>query len=110
MLSLRYPMEVNLQGEAKETLAALIPLLDRKRERSWQKKISDGVKEWWKIVEARAMNNADPINPERVFYELSPRLPDNCILSVDTGTAANWLAGALKIRRGMMAGGSGTRT
>ncbi|HSV12880.1 MAG TPA: thiamine pyrophosphate-requiring protein [Tepidisphaeraceae bacterium] len=107
MLSLRYPMDVNLKGDAKETLQALIPLIDRKRDRSWQNKIVEWVKDWWRVVEARAMNEANPINPERVFWELSPRLPDNCILSADSGTAANWYARDIKIRRGMMASGSG---
>src|SRR5437868_5703551 len=63
MLSLRYPMTVNLKGDSKETLQALMPLIDRKRDRSWQKKIIDNVKEWWEIIEARAMNDANPINP-----------------------------------------------
>jgi pyruvate dehydrogenase (quinone) len=107
MLSLRYPMDVNLKGDAKETLQALMPLIDRKRDRSWQTNIIKGIEEWWKVVEGRAMNDANPINPERVFWELSPRLPDNCILSADSGTAANWYARDLKIRRGMMASGSG---
>src|SRR5438309_1355152 len=62
MLSLRYPMSVNLKGDAKETLQALMPLLDRKRNRSWQRKIIDNVTEWWKVIEARAMNDANPIN------------------------------------------------
>jgi len=106
-LSLRYPMDVNLKGDAKETLRALIPYLDRKRDRSWQNKIAEGVRDWWKVIEARAMNSANPINPERVFWELSPRLPDNCILSADSGTAANWYARDLRVRRGMMASGSG---
>jgi pyruvate dehydrogenase (quinone) len=107
MLSLRYPMDVNLKGDTKETLQALLPMLDRKRDRSWQNKIVEGIRDWWGVVEARAMNEANPINPERVFWELSPRLPDNCILSADSGTAANWYARDLKIRRGMMASGSG---
>ncbi len=106
-LSLRYPMKVNLKGDSRETLQALLPLLDRKRDRSWQKKIADDVSSWWKVVEGRAMNSANPINPERVFWELSSRLPDNCILSADSGTAANWYARDLKVRRGMMASGSG---
>lgn len=107
MLGLRYPMEVNLKGDASETLQALMPLLDRKRDRSWQNKLIRGIREWWQLIEARAMESANPINPERVFWELSPRLPDNCILSADSGTAANWYARDLKIRRGMLASGSG---
>jgi pyruvate dehydrogenase (quinone) len=107
MLSLRYPMDVCLKGDARETLQALMPMLDRKRDRSWQNKMIEATRDWWKVVEARAMLNANPINPERVFWELSSRLPDNCILSADSGTAANWYARDLKIRRGMMASGSG---
>ncbi|HVX84885.1 MAG TPA: thiamine pyrophosphate-requiring protein [Phycisphaerae bacterium] len=107
MLSLRYPMDVNLKGDSAETIEALLPLLEHKTERSWRQTIEKGVAKWWKEVEAEAMNTATPINPERIFWELSPRLPDNCILSADSGTAANWYARDLKIRDGMMASGSG---
>jgi pyruvate dehydrogenase (quinone) len=107
MLSLRYPMDVNLKGDAQQTLAALLPMLQPKRDRSWQEKIVENVKEWWQVIDARAMNEANPINPQRVFHELSPRLPDNSILSADSGTAANWFARDIKIRSGMMASGSG---
>ena len=107
MLSLRYPMEVNLQGDSKETLKALIPYLKRKEDRSWQENIMEEIKDWWKVLEARAMNEADPINPQRVFWELSPRLPEKCILTADSGSSANWFARDLKIREGMMASLSG---
>lgn len=107
MLGIRYPMDINLQGDSKKTLQALIPLLKRKEDRSWRKTIEDNVAEWWKVLEARAFNDADPINPQRVFWELSPKLPDNCILSSDSGSSANWFARDLKIRPGMMASLSG---
>jgi pyruvate dehydrogenase (quinone) len=107
MLGIRYPMEVNLEGDSKETLRELIPLLHYKEDRSWREEIESGVRDWWQVLEARAMNDADPINPQRVFWELSPRLPDDCIISADSGSAANWFARDLKIRRGMMASLSG---
>ncbi len=106
-LSIRYPMEVNLMGDSAETLRALVPLLKRKEDRSWREMLEKEIEEWWKVLEARAMNGADPINPQRMFWELSPRLPDNCILSSDSGSSANWFARDLKIRRGMMASLSG---
>jgi pyruvate dehydrogenase (quinone) len=108
MLSLRYPMDVNLVGDSRETLRALVPLLRRKADRSWRDRIEKNVADWWEVVEARAMTDANPINPQRVFWELSSRLPDDCILSCDSGTAAGWYARDLKIRRGMMASLSGT--
>jgi pyruvate dehydrogenase (quinone) len=107
MLSIRYPMEVNLVGDSRETLRALIPMLERKVDRTWRESIEKNVAEWWRVLEARAMSSAKPINPQRVFWELSPRLPDNCILASDSGSSANWFARDLKIRRGMMASLSG---
>jgi pyruvate dehydrogenase (quinone) len=107
MLSIRYPMEVNLTGDSRETLRALIPLLRRKTDRSWRERIEEDVRRWWEVVEARATNDANPINPERVFWELSPRLPENCILSADSGSTAFFYARTLKFRRGMMGSLSG---
>jgi pyruvate dehydrogenase (quinone) len=107
MLGIRYPMEVPLCGDAKETLRALIPMLERKANRTWRESIEKGVRHWWKVVEGRAMNDARPVNPQRVFWELSPKLPDGVILTSDSGSAANWFARDLKIRRGMMASLSG---
>jgi len=109
LLSLRYPMDVNLKGDAKQTLAALIPLIERKVARAWQNRIVEDIEKWWKVVEGRAHTdgNSGLLNPERVFWELSPKLPERCILSADSGTTANWYARDLKIRRGMMASGSG---
>ena len=106
-LGLRFPTEVNLHGDARETLRALLPSLQYKSDRSWQEEIKEEVQLWWRIMEDRAMNDADPINPQRVFWELSSRLPDNCIIASDSGSAANWFARDLKIRRGMMASLSG---
>ncbi len=107
MINIRYPMELSLVGDSTETLRALVPLLERKADRSWREKIEGWLKDWWEVLEARAMNSANPINPERVFWELSPRLPENCILSSDSGSSANWFARDLKVRRGMMASLSG---
>ncbi|GAA4249454.1 hypothetical protein GCM10022293_12770 [Azospirillum formosense] len=103
MLSIRYPMEVNLVGDSASTLRALIPLLQRKQDRSWRQTIEAGVAEWWRVLEARAMNDATPLNPQRVFWELSPKLPDDVVIACDTGSGTNWYARDLKIRRGMKA-------
>ncbi len=108
MLGIRYPMDVNLQGGSRETLQALIPLLERKEDRSWLKKIEDNVADWWKLMDGRAHQPADPINPQYIFWELSKRLPDNCIITADSGSTANWFARDLKIRKGMKASLSGT--
>jgi pyruvate dehydrogenase (quinone) len=106
-LSLRYPMEINMVGDSATTLRALLPLLKQKTDTSWTRKIESDLKSWWKLLEERAMNTADPLNPQRVFWELSPRLPDNAIITADSGSVANWFARDLKMRRGMKASLSG---
>jgi len=107
MLSLRYPMEVNLVGDAKETLKALLPLIHQKTNGAWRDGIESEVKAWWRTLEQRAMQPANPINPQRVTWELSPRLPDGAIVTSDSGSCANWYARDIKMRRGMMGSLSG---
>jgi pyruvate dehydrogenase (quinone) len=108
VLGIRYPMELNLVGDSVQSLRALIPLLKRKQDRSWRKKIESDIRDWWKVVEGRAKESADPINPEFVAWELSPRLPDNAILSADSGTTANWYGRTIKMREGMKGSVSGS--
>ncbi|NYT69933.1 thiamine pyrophosphate-requiring protein [Pusillimonas noertemannii] len=107
MLNLRYPVEVGLVGDARQTLQALVPFLESRSDDAWRKRIEGLVSEWWRKMEARAMVDADPVNPQRVFWELSPRLPDDSIITCDSGTAANWYARDIKLRPGMQASLSG---
>jgi len=107
MLSLRYPMEVNLVGDAALTLRALLPLLRPKTERAWRDEIAGWMSAWWRTLEDRAMQPATPVNPQRVAWELSPRLPADAIITSDSGSCANWYARDLRMRRGMMASLSG---
>ncbi len=107
-LSLRYPMEVNMVGDSAATLRALLPLLDAKEPGAWRKEIESHVATWWKTLEERAMQAADPINPQRVFWEASKRLPENCIMTGDSGSVANWYGRDIKMRRGMMGSLSGS--
>jgi pyruvate dehydrogenase (quinone) len=108
MLGLRYPMEVNLCGDSRDTLRALIPLLERKEDRSWREEIEDNIRRWWEIIDDRAMEDADPINPQRVFRELNDFLPDRAIVTADSGSGTNWWARQLRLRKGMKAALSGT--
>jgi len=107
MLSLRYPMEVNLVGDAAPTLRALLPLLQQNEDDRWRRTIERNVAEWWQTLEKRAMQDGEPINPQRVFWELSPRLPENVLLSCDTGTSVHWYSRDLKLRAGVLAAHSG---
>jgi pyruvate dehydrogenase (quinone) len=108
MLSIRYPMECPMVGDAKETLTELNKLLERKQDRSWREHIEEEVREWWRLLEERAMQDADPINPQRLFWELNDYLPEDAIISADSGSAANWFARDLRLGEGHMASLSGT--
>lgn len=108
LIGMRYPYEVNLVGDAQATLKALLPMLDRKDDRSWRDQIERTVARWWQVMERRAHTSADPINPQHVFAELSPRLPDTAILASDSGSAANWYARHIRLRGAMRGSLSGT--
>ncbi|MGH3162463.1 MAG: thiamine pyrophosphate-dependent enzyme, partial [Streptosporangiaceae bacterium] len=112
MLSIRYPMDLALTGDSKQTLAELLPLLKRKEDRSWQEKIAGNVAEWWRLMEDHAQpadvdRDRPRVRPQALFAELSRQLPGDAILSSDSGSAANWFARQVKIRRGMKASLSG---
>jgi pyruvate dehydrogenase (quinone) len=110
-IGMRYPFEVNLVGDAAATLRALIPLLERKADLSWRREIEEKVARWWEVMEAEAMVEADPINPMRLFHELSTRLPADAIVAADSGSSANWYARQLRFRgdvRGSLSGNLAT--
>ena len=106
-VGMRYPYEVNLTGDAAATLRALIPRLRRQRDRSWRESVETKVTRWWEVMAAEAMVDADPVNPLRLFHELSARLPDDVIVTADSGSSANWYARQLKFRDGMRGSLSG---
>ena len=108
MLGLRYPVEVGLVGDAAATLVALRPMLTPKADRAWRQRIEGKVADWWREAERRAMQDANPVNPQRLVWELSNRLPDDVIFAADSGSAAVWMARDLRIKRGVMASISGT--
>ncbi|CAB3865471.1 thiamine pyrophosphate-requiring protein [Achromobacter ruhlandii] len=106
-LSLRYPVEVGLVGDARLTLDALLPLLEPKAENPWREQIEKSVRRWRETVRARALVDATPVNPQRPFLELSSRLPPHSIVTCDSGSAANWYARDVQLDEGMMASVSG---
>jgi pyruvate dehydrogenase (quinone) len=110
-IGMRYPYEVNLAGDAAATLRALIPLLEQQEDRSWREAIEAGVARWWEVMESEAMVEADPVNPMRLFHELSGRLPAAAIVTADSGSSANWYARQLRFRadtRGSLSGNLAT--
>jgi pyruvate dehydrogenase (quinone) len=107
MIGMRYPYEVNIVADAKSALQALIPRLQAKPDRSWREQIEGNVARWWETMHMEAMVSADPVNPLRLFAELSPQLPDNAIITADSGSSANWYARQLRFRGNMRGSLSG---
>ena len=107
-IGMRYPYELNLVGDAKATLQALIPLLRRKEDRSWREEIESNVADWWDTMQRQALTDADPVNPMRIFHELSARLPADAIVAADSGSAANWYARHLRFHGDIRGSLSGT--
>ncbi|MCZ2401972.1 thiamine pyrophosphate-requiring protein [Paenarthrobacter sp. Z7-10] len=111
MIGMRYNYELNIVGDAATTLRALIPLLQRKEDRGWQEKIQTNVARWWETMKDEALVEANPINPQRLFHELSPQLPANAMVMADSGSSADWYARQLKFRgqmRGSLSGNLAT--
>ena len=103
MLSIRFPMEVNLVGDAKETLKALLPLLESKADHAWSDKVAGWTHDWYQTLEKRALEpGVKGINPQRVVYDLSPRVGKDFIVTSDSGSCANWYARDLKVQEGMI--------
>jgi pyruvate dehydrogenase (quinone) len=95
-IGMRYPTEVNIVADAKTALAQLLPLLSSKQDRSWRETVERNVERWWQTVERQAMLSADPVNPMRVVWELSSRLPAHAIVTGDSGSSTNWYARCLR--------------
>jgi pyruvate dehydrogenase (quinone) len=108
MLSLRYPMDVALTGDAGATLRALLPLLRQKSRGDWRESVERNVTAMWQEEERRAHLTADPLNPELFFWEFSRRIPDDAIVAADTGMSTTFFARAVKMKRGMKTAISGT--
>jgi pyruvate dehydrogenase (quinone) len=111
MIGMRYPYAINVVADAKSALQALIPHLRRKEDRSWREGIEANVTRWWEMMDMEAKVSAHPINPLRLFSELSPQLPDNAIVTADSGSSANWYARNLRFRgniRGSLSGNLAT--
>ncbi len=108
MLGMRYPVELGLVGDARETLRELLPLLERREDTGWRQRLEREIEAWWRLLEERAMQSADPINPQRLFWELNRYLPADAIIATDSGSAANWYARDLKLGPTHLASLSGT--
>jgi pyruvate dehydrogenase (quinone)/pyruvate oxidase len=107
-LGLRYPVDVGLAGDARATLAELLPLLPRNENREFLAKAQDGMREWWKLMQERGTSPDTPMKPQVPAWALNEALAEDAIVCGDSGTVTTWAARQIKIRRGQLFSFSGT--
>jgi pyruvate dehydrogenase (quinone) len=107
-IGLRYPVEVGLVGDARETLAGLLPLLQRNEHRGFLAKAQDSMKDWRELMNERATRSDTPMKPQVAAWELGKRLSPTAIVSSDSGTNTTWFARHIPVQKGQMHSVSGT--
>lgn len=106
-IGLRYPVEVGLVGDTRRVIEGLLPLLQRRQDRSFLKRIQDSMKEWRNSQEVWENSADEPMKPQRLASELGRRLRDDAIVSVDSGTITAWWARHILMKDGQMHSVSG---
>ncbi|MFZ0734125.1 MAG: thiamine pyrophosphate-dependent enzyme [Candidatus Sulfotelmatobacter sp.] len=106
-IGLRFPVDVGLVGDSRNTLRELIPQLRHKEDRSFLKAAQAGMKDWWKTMEERGTRQDTPMKPQVVAWELGQLLRNDAIVSCDSGTITSWWARQIPAKRGQMHSVSG---
>lgn len=107
-VGLRFPVEVGLVGDARETLRALLPLLERKADRSFLEAAQEAMREWRELLAARESGEAVPMRGQVFAARLSEQLADDAIICGDSGQNTFWLSRHVQVRGRQMISGSGT--
>ncbi|WP_138761138.1 pyruvate dehydrogenase [Modestobacter altitudinis] len=94
-LGRRSPLEVAVHGDVGETIRALLPLLERKTDRTFlDSMLRDHAHALEKVVDAytRRVEKMRPIHPEYVAAQLDELAADDAVFTVDTGMCNVWAA------------------
>ncbi len=97
-LGLRYPVDVPLAGDARATLAALLPLLTRTEDRSFLQQAQDGMREWNELIDSRGTSEDVPMKPQVAAHAVDAALAADAIVCGDSGTVTTWAARQIKVR------------
>lgn len=91
-IGLRYPIDTALVGDSKETLSALIEMIDEKEDKSFLDEAQEKMKEWWELMEERGTREEIPMKPQVLAWEIGKQLPDDALVTADSGTVTTWWA------------------
>ena len=97
-IGLRNKVEVGLTGDCRETLRALLELLEQNKEKSFLEKSQERMKKWGEFLRTEGTCKDKPLKPQVVAYQLSSLIDSNCIICVDTGIVTTWAARHILIR------------
>ncbi len=100
-ISLRYPTDIALVGDTRQTLDALLPLLQQ-HDKSFLQKAQERMKDWNELLLKRASATELPMKPQVVAYELGKRLRSDAIVASDSGTNTTWWARYIPAKKGQM--------
>ncbi len=106
-VGLRHPADVGLVGECGRVLRALLPLVERKQDRSFLESAQEGMKGWKELLATRASRMDMPLKPQVVTHALNKFLAPNAIIASDCGTVTTWAARYIDIKEEMMFSASG---
>jgi pyruvate dehydrogenase (quinone) len=99
-IGLRYPTELGLVGDVKTTLAALMPLLQRKTERSFLTEAQRRMQDWTMLLDNIERAERSPLRPQMVVRALSDLIAPDSVISLDCGSNTFFAARHLRLREG----------
>ncbi len=101
-IGLRYPVDVGLVGDTVATLRGLLPHLQNKVKKTFLEKAQKRMKNWKELMEERASRKDFPMKPQVIAATIGKALPDNAIVTCDSGTIATWWARHIPVKKGQM--------
>ncbi|NJC73920.1 pyruvate dehydrogenase [Planosporangium thailandense] len=101
-LGRRSRLDLGVWGDVKETIAALLPRVAEKTDRSFLDRMLQRHRQLMDRVNAYAhgVEGRRPIHPEQVAATLDELATDDAVFTVDTGMCTVWAARHLHPRRG----------
>jgi pyruvate dehydrogenase (quinone)/pyruvate oxidase len=107
-IGLRYPVDYGLVGDARQVLAGLLPHLKPNKNTAFLDSAQSDVRDWRKLLTELAERDDKPMKPQVVAHELNKLIPDNALVTTDSGTNTSWAARYLDIHDAMQFTVSGT--
>jgi pyruvate dehydrogenase (quinone) len=94
-------------GDCRDVLRALLPLVERRSDRSFLGMAQDRMRQWNELMETRGTRADKPLKPQVVAYHANRFIKDDALVVSDTGTVTTWAARYIRVRGTMQFSASG---